>query len=227
MEWIPGWNSIVGANTWANFWFWASIASLVLLGVSEVVSHRYTERKDELAATQQTDIERKYNEEIARLHLETAQAQREAAGLRLELDREIQKRAQRILREDQKAAMLAELRGKIPTIAIVTQNDLEAQAFSIQFVSLFQDAGAKPIYAPEPPREDKWFAPAGLVMYSPLGQSEEQLKEDPLYRALKAANLFGGTTSRPFLSLQLRGPTPAEIPGYNGHVLYIGQKSPY
>jgi hypothetical protein len=147
--------------------------------------------------------------------------------LRLELDREVQKRAPRFLTENQKQEMLAELKGKIPEIAIVVQNDLEAQAFSVQFVILFQDAGAKPIYMPEAPREDRWFAPAGLVMYSPLGQNEDQLKDDPLYRALKAANLFGGTTSRPFVSPQIRGPVPTLIPGYNGRVLYIGQKSPF
>jgi len=120
--------------------------------------------------------------------------------------------------------MIAELQGKLVEIAIVTQNDIEAEAFAAQLFGVFQ--GMK-IYAPEPPREDKWFAPSGLIMYSPLGADEISLKNDPLYRALKATHLLGGTTSRPFLSPQLHGPIPAEIFGYNGHVLYVGQKSPF
>jgi hypothetical protein len=166
---------------------------------------------------------------------DAATANLEAARLRWQLDQEIQKRAPRFLSEEQKSGMLAEMKGQIPVIALVVQNDLEARAFSFQFVSLFQDAGAKPIYAPEAPPEDKWWAPAGLMMYSPTGTNEDTLKDDPLYRALKAANLFGGTTARPFISgsprpvLTGQPPVPVlpEIPGYNGHVLYIGQKSPF
>jgi hypothetical protein len=115
--------------------------------------------------------------------------------------------------------------GKISEIAIVTQHDLETRAFSLQILVALPP-GIK-TYAPEAPREDKWFAPAGLIMFSPAGSTEDQLKDDPLYRALKRANLFGGTTSRPFLSPDLRGPEPALIQGYTGHVLYIGQKSPF
>jgi len=167
------------------------------------------------------------NEGAKKAEVAAATANVEAARLRLELDKEIQKRAPRFLTNEQKDALLSELKGKIPKIAVVTQNDLEAKAFSIHFVILLQDAGAKPIYAPEAPRDDRWYAPAGLIMYSPAGQSEDQLKDDPLYRALKAANLFGGTTAQPFLSPEVRGPVPALIPGYTGHVLYIGQKSPF
>jgi len=194
-----------------------------------------------LAEKQQTAEKQRHDDEMARVHLETAKAaeeaakatertavlEREAALLRFQLDQEIQKRAPRPpLTPEQKSAMLDELRGKILEIAIVVQNDPEAQIFAIQFFMLFQEAGAK-IYLPEPPREDKWYAPAGLIMYSPLGTNVDILKDDPLYRALKRANLFGGTTSGPFVSGQLRGPIPMLIHGYNGPVLYIGQKPPF
>jgi hypothetical protein len=155
--------------------------------------------------------------QVASLNLEAGNAreraaklEQDAARLRFELDREIQKRAPRFLTEEQKETMLAELRGKILEVAVVVQNDVEAEAFALQFFIIFQDAGAK-VYKPEPPREDKWFAPAGLMMYSPLGANEDQLKDDPLYRALKRANLFGGTAARPFVSGRPRGPTPASI----------------
>ena len=62
--------SITGANSWSNFYFWAGIAALLALGVFEVFSHRYTERKDELVAQQQDETQRRHDEEMARLHLE-------------------------------------------------------------------------------------------------------------------------------------------------------------
>jgi hypothetical protein len=221
---LPGWDSLPAVTRFHN---WAEIIGIVavaILVVAEIIAYQYGHRKDDLTAQEQLATNQRHDEEMARLHLETANANERAEFLRLRLDQEIQKRAQRILTEEQKAVMIAELHGKISEIAIVTQNDIEAQAFSIQLFSVFQGVT---MYAPEPPREDKWFAPAGLMMYSPLGQSEDQLKNDPLYRALKAANLFGGTTSRPFLSPQIRGPVPTVIPGYNGRVLYVGQKSPF
>jgi hypothetical protein len=154
-----------------------------------------------------------------------AKLEQEAAGLRLELDREIQKRAQRLITEEQRSEFSEELQGKLSEIAVVVQHDLETRAFSLQIMAALPPGTT--IFSPEPPRDDKWFAPAGLIMFSPLGSTEEQLKDDPLYRALKKSNLFGGLTSKPFLSPDLRGPTPALISGYNGRVLYIGQKSPF
>jgi hypothetical protein len=224
---LPGWDSLSAVTRFHNWAEIIGIAALAMLVAAEIVSYQYGHRKDDLIAQEQLAAGRRHDEEIARLNLETAKATERAALLKLQLDQEIQKRAPRFLSEDQKASMLAELRGKIPEIAIVVQNDLEAQAFAIQFFLLFQDAGAKPVYAPEAPREDRWFAPAGLMMYSPLGTNEDQLQDDPLYRALKRASLFGGLASSPFLSPQLRGPTPSLIPNYSGRVLYIGQKSPF
>jgi hypothetical protein len=176
--------------------------------------------------------DRDFETQISGLNATTAETleragklEREAAGLRLELDREVQKRAQRLLTDEQKADIANELNGKISEIALVVQHELETRVFSLQIMAALPQGITT--YAPEPPREDKWFVPAGLIMYSPFGSTEEQLKDDPLYRALKKANLFGGLTSRPFLSPDLRGPTPALIEGYKGRVLYIGQKSPF
>ena len=53
MSAIPGWDSVASSHWWSNFYFWASILALISLGVMEVVSHRYSERKDELAASEQ------------------------------------------------------------------------------------------------------------------------------------------------------------------------------
>jgi hypothetical protein len=165
------------------------------------------------------------NEAIAVATANAATANMEAARLRLELDREIQKRAQRLLTDEQRSAIREGLAG-MKEIAVVVQHDLEAEAFALQIMTSFPE-GLR-IYGPKPPGEDKWFAPAGLLMYSPAGQTEKELKDDPLYRTLKAANLFGGITGQPFLSPNARGPMlPPVIQGYTGHVLYVGQKSPF
>ena len=111
MSWIPGWESVTGARWWENFYFWASIGALILLGAAEIVSHRYTERKDELAAIEQTSTQRRHDEEMARLHAETeaskaeiakanasaAEANARAEALRLQLLIEQQRRAPRTL----------------------------------------------------------------------------------------------------------------------------------
>ena len=85
---LPGWNSVGSTGWWSAFYFWASIASLMLLGTTEVLSHRYGARKDELAARQQEAADRARQDEIARLGLEAARANESAAQARLEAERE-------------------------------------------------------------------------------------------------------------------------------------------
>jgi hypothetical protein len=79
--WIPGWESITNAGWWSGFYFWASIVSLIGLGVAEVASHRYGERKDELAAVEQEALERRHNEEMTRVQHDTALANERATQL--------------------------------------------------------------------------------------------------------------------------------------------------
>jgi hypothetical protein len=64
------------------------------LGVAEVASHRYGERKDELAAIEQNAKDKRHDEDMARVQHDTAQAieraaqlEREAANARLETER--------------------------------------------------------------------------------------------------------------------------------------------
>jgi hypothetical protein len=83
MSWIPGWDSIESAGWWSNFYFGAGICALLCLGVFEVISHRYSLRKDELTSQQQDETQRRHDEEIARLHLETAEANAKAESERL------------------------------------------------------------------------------------------------------------------------------------------------
>jgi hypothetical protein len=87
MSWIPGWDSNISANFWSNFYFWAGITALLALGMFEVFSHRYTERKDELVVQQQDQTQRRHDEEMARLHLEAAKIGERAAKAELEVAR--------------------------------------------------------------------------------------------------------------------------------------------
>jgi hypothetical protein len=86
VSWIPGWQTTADAGWWSNFWFGASLCSLAFLGICELISHRYSERKDELAAQQQTDTQNQHDDDIARLQLQAAQAHERAAEAELKLE---------------------------------------------------------------------------------------------------------------------------------------------
>lgn len=151
--------------------------------------------------------------------------EKEAAGLRWKLEREIQKRAPRLLNDEQKAALLAALRGKIREINMVVQRDVESQAFALQLEIVLQEAGAV-LHPYQMAAGETLAVPAGLVMYKPGGaKSEDDMKDDPLYSALKKANLFGGFTAGPFLSPESLSMGPMLSP--DQHIIYVGQKPPW
>jgi len=94
MSWIPGWDSIAGTGWWSGFYFWASIACLIGLGVAEVASHRYSERKDDLAGAEQREIQHRHDEDMARVQHDTAIANESAAILEKEAASARQKTAE-------------------------------------------------------------------------------------------------------------------------------------
>jgi hypothetical protein len=210
------WSLIVGAGL--------GVAALLLTAASAYVLYRVADK----AQVELASESKKANEEIAKANATAATANRETAGLRLQLEREVQKRAPRQLTENQKSALTETLRGKVQEVTFVVQEDLEAQAFALQIQIAIQEAGAKLFLASLPPGELLTPAP-GLVMYSPNGQSEEELKDDPLFLALKKARLFGGTTSKPFASFKVNPAKPGPWPvlPINGYVLYVAQKAPW
>jgi cell division protein FtsL len=83
----PGWGSLSAVSRIHN---WAEIAGIVflaLLVVAETITWKYGNRKDSLTEQQQTAEKQQHDEEMARLHLETAQAQERAAQAQLELEK--------------------------------------------------------------------------------------------------------------------------------------------
>jgi len=82
MSWIPGWDTIGGAGWWSGFFFWASIACLIGLGITEIASHRYSERKDDLSEIEQREIQHRHDEDMARVQHDTAATMERAEELR-------------------------------------------------------------------------------------------------------------------------------------------------
>jgi hypothetical protein len=78
VSWIPGWASIADAGWWSGFYFWVSIGCLLGLGASEIASHRYSERKEELSAIEQESIQRRHDEDMARVQHDAARLSAEA-----------------------------------------------------------------------------------------------------------------------------------------------------
>jgi hypothetical protein len=147
MTWWPGWDSIANTGWWSHFWFWFGIACLFALGASEIVSHVYGLRKDELVAAAESaaNTQRQADADAA----ETRRKE-DVAGLQEKLSEadkrvnELQKRQlPRRLSESQKAALitaLASQRGQ--TIKLnAAAGDAEANTFGSDFVAVFTAAG--------------------------------------------------------------------------------------
>jgi hypothetical protein len=65
---LPGWNSIQTTGTLTQMFFWISIGALVLVGIAQVLSHRYGEQHDLLANQQHAVQQRAAEEDIGLLH---------------------------------------------------------------------------------------------------------------------------------------------------------------
>jgi hypothetical protein len=109
---------------------------LILLGITEVISHRYSERSDELSAKQQEDTKIAHEHAIAELQLEAAKANKEAESLRaanLELENAV---SPRVLEQSKTAETLSKFAG-VPFV-VLSPSDFEPKrtAGQIRFVLL-------------------------------------------------------------------------------------------
>jgi len=156
MSIIPGWDSIAGAHWWSNFYFWASIVALILLGVTEVVSHRYSERKDELSAIAQNAAEKAHDEEMARLHVQASNADErskalevEAARLRLALEdaqsetRRIAAGVARHVTAPQRQLLASYLMKSGLKVRMISEQAPEPRQFRDELASALRDAGVE------------------------------------------------------------------------------------
>jgi hypothetical protein len=88
---------VAGTHAWDNAFFWGSIIALILLGAMEVASHRAAQRKDELTEQQQTETQRRHDEDMAALHLQAAGLEKQAAAANERAALAEQKAAERTL----------------------------------------------------------------------------------------------------------------------------------
>ena len=122
---LPGWNSIQATGILSNFFFYASIGALVLLGLAEVFSHHYGGRHDVLVAQQRQAEKDATDGEIARLHRDTAEANKKAAEAQLELAKF---KAPRMLNPEQQLRIADKLKtfsGTVWDAAVGPQGDPE------------------------------------------------------------------------------------------------------
>lgn len=161
----PGWDSLDAVT---RIHSWAEASGIVLLGllvVAEVITFKYSGRKDALVEAQQSAEKRSHDDEMARIHLETARlsaeaetakaaiasadadaakANERAAELKLALEREIAARQPRKITPEQHAAIVKYLANAAPKGEIVVVwklFDEEAEQFGKQVISVLNDAG--------------------------------------------------------------------------------------
>jgi hypothetical protein len=79
---LPDWDSLPAVTRFHNWAEMAGIVFLALLVVAEVVSYKYGHRRDILTGQQQTATDKRHDDEIARVHLETAQYKRTSCRAR-------------------------------------------------------------------------------------------------------------------------------------------------
>ena len=114
----------------------------------------------------------------------TARLEREAATLRLDLEREKQARAPRVLTQAQ-YEILASLRGKVRAANVTSQSgNIEASALAFQIVSALTAADIEVRMYPAPPGP-AW---TGNIISLPRGTDIER---DPLVQAFKKAGMEG------------------------------------
>jgi hypothetical protein len=91
---LPGWNSAEASGWWSGLYFWAGLVCLLLLGVTEILSHRYAERRSDLLAqaesaaeaqkgaveAQKDEVEAQRAGEVDALRRQLADAQSRAAS---------------------------------------------------------------------------------------------------------------------------------------------------
>jgi hypothetical protein len=117
MTWIPGWDSIASTGWWSGFYFWASIGCLIGLGASEIASHRYSDRRDQLVEDQRIAEKKQHDDEMARGQHDTALVkeraatlEREAADLNLKAEQLKRRVGPRNLSDQAREALIEDLK---------------------------------------------------------------------------------------------------------------------
>ena len=151
------------------------------------------------------------------------EANAEIARLSWALEQERDRSRPRSLTQDQIEAIISNIKGKLDKITFVVQTGFEPQNYMFQLSGVFGQAGCQTSLVTMPAGSYTYF-PGGVGMYMPGGSTNEaQMTDDPLYNALKAANLFGGFSAQPFADLH--NISFSQLLDQGEHIIYIGQKN--
>jgi hypothetical protein len=135
---LPGWDSLPAVSRYHNWAEMAGIIAVAFLVVFEVITYQYGHRKDELTGQEQTATNSRHDEEMARLHLETANANKATEELRkqnLELEAAV---APRSLEQGNSSTALKSFAGTKVVLSAIPE--FEARRFMGQLVIMFQMA---------------------------------------------------------------------------------------
>lgn len=147
---LPGWDSLPSVTRYHNWAEMAGIVAVAFLVIAEFVSYQYGQRKDALTEQQQTATNQRHDEDVARLHLETAQIQERAAQLekeaeserviRLQLERQVAPRRFGPENLKQGSQKLTGLSGQ-PAVVASYSLDLESAMYAGQIIECLRGGG--------------------------------------------------------------------------------------
>jgi multidrug efflux pump subunit AcrA (membrane-fusion protein) len=137
---LPGWDSLNAVSKIHSTAELVGIGFLVLLALAEGITWVYGVRKDDLTEAQQSAARQRHDEEIARIQLDTAQANERASQLEKENLDLRQKIAGRRITSEQHDLLVTEL-SKVPAdVVLQTMSDGESAIFASDLLKVFTDA---------------------------------------------------------------------------------------
>ncbi len=211
---IPGWDSIASAGWWSGFYFWVSIVCLMGLGVAEVASHRYANRKDELVGIEESAAQKRHDDEIARLHIEASQAEERAAEALKSAAEALEQQEPMSLSLDQQKAIVASLqkfKGQKVSMVIFPPGDLSTALIVEQLHKILY--GAEWDFQKPPADAVKQGAqfPGGIIVRETDNKQPSDAGQALIMALTKNGILAGGSTTV----------TDSEPPGI---VIFVGPK---
>lgn len=143
---LPGWDSLPAVTRYHNWAEMAGIIAVAVLVVAEVIQYKYGHRRDDLITLEQTATNQRHDEELARVHLETAQAKEKTEELRrqnLELEEAV---APRSLEQGHSSAALKEFAGT--QVFLTSVPEFESRRFLRYMALMFTMAEWKVDFLP-------------------------------------------------------------------------------
>jgi hypothetical protein len=217
----PGWDSLSAVS---RIHSWAEVTGIVLLGLlvlAEAITWKYSGRRDFLAEQQQTAEKQRHDDEMARVHLETAKANERTAELNTTLEKERSARLAmldqlkpRDITRKQMATIADALRGHIGTVYLYPLADPEASRYLYAISETLKAAGADaklmfvrdeksglPIY---PEKFDAPVSIVGVTAYESPSAGPGGFVDTTIRAFASAGISIGGQSSEtPFPNVQL------------------------